>query len=125
MKKRGIKIAKGGYFEYTITVRWNKERRKHMNHRCARNIMTKNEMITKLTDAISGSEYGKKVISELEANWNDDDKKYGQTIKDRLDERLGEAQGWLDKDIKDGKGDPSEVAEHIEVLKNMINAITE
>ncbi len=51
--------------------------------------MTKDEMIAKLTPAIGDTAYGKELIAALEATFDDADKKYGQDALDRLHDRLG------------------------------------
>lgn len=78
--------------------------------------MPNTEILNKLNRIAENSDYAKKIVAELSTS----DK---QTIKDRLDERLGEAEGWLAKDAETCKGNPSEVAEHVEILKKMISAI--
>ena len=85
--------------------------------------MTKNEVLTRLESAVGDNAYGKEVLSELKADYNEDDKKYGQTIKDRLDDRLGSERGWLYKDIKNDSGNPKQRVENIEVLEAMLKAL--
>jgi NTP pyrophosphatase (non-canonical NTP hydrolase) len=51
--------------------------------------MTKEELVSKLTAAIGGTAYGDALIEEASETFGDADKKYGQDMKDRLDDRLG------------------------------------
>jgi len=51
--------------------------------------MTKEQLVEALTKAVGGSAYGDALIDEAAATFGDKDKKYGQDMKDRLDDRLG------------------------------------
>lgn len=51
--------------------------------------MTKEQLVEALTKAVGGSAYGDAIIDEAAATYDDKDKKYGQDMKDRLDEKLG------------------------------------
>lgn len=50
---------------------------------------TKEQLIDALKEAIGGSAYGDYIIEEAAETYGDKSKKYGQGIKDRLDERIG------------------------------------
>lgn len=52
-------------------------------------MMTKEELVSKLTAAVGGTAYGDAIVDEAAATYGDKDKKYGQDMKDRLDEKLG------------------------------------
>ena len=51
--------------------------------------MTKEELVSKLTAAVGGTPYGDAIIDEAAETFGDKDKKYGQDMIDRLDERIG------------------------------------
>lgn len=51
--------------------------------------MTKEELVSKLTAAVGGTPYGDAIIDEAAETYGDKDKKYGQDMIDRLDERIG------------------------------------
>ncbi len=51
--------------------------------------MTKEQLVEALTKAVGGTAYGDMLVDEAAATYGDKDKKYGQDMKDRLDERLG------------------------------------
>ena len=51
--------------------------------------MTKEQLVDALKAAVGGTAYGDAIVAEAEATWGDKDKKYGQDMKDRLDERIG------------------------------------
>ncbi len=51
--------------------------------------MTKEQLVETLTKAVGGTAYGDMLVDEAAATYDDKDKKYGQDMKDRLDERLG------------------------------------
>lgn len=51
--------------------------------------MTKEELVSKLTAAVGDTAYGKAIVEEAAETFDDADKKYGQDMKDRLDEKLG------------------------------------
>lgn len=63
--------------------------------------MTKEEFTKVLEGAIGDSEYGKEIIADLTAHF-DETGKYAQTAKDRLDERLGSLIGWVKKHKAEG-----------------------
>ena len=50
---------------------------------------TKQELIDALRDAVGGTAYGDYIVSEAAETYGDKSHKYGQGIKDRLDERIG------------------------------------
>lgn len=51
--------------------------------------MTKDELVRALKEAVGGTPYGDAIVEEAAADFGDADKKYGQDMKDRLDEKLG------------------------------------
>lgn len=51
--------------------------------------MTKEQLVDALKAAVGGTPYGDMLVEEAAATYGDADKKYGQDMKDRLDERLG------------------------------------
>ena len=51
--------------------------------------MTKEELVSALKTAVGGTAYGDAIVEEAAATFDDADKKYGQDMKDRLDEKLG------------------------------------
>ena len=66
-------------------------------------MMTKEEMTSKLTAAIGDTAYGKELIKALEETYGDADKKYGQDALDRLDDRLGFLEYYMNKDTAMGE----------------------
>lgn len=52
-------------------------------------IMTKEELVSTLKAAVGGTPYGDALVDEAAETYGDADKKYGQDMKDRLDEKLG------------------------------------
>ncbi len=51
--------------------------------------MTKEALVDALKTAVGGTAYGDMLVDEAAETYGDKDKKYGQDMKDRLDERLG------------------------------------
>ncbi len=51
--------------------------------------MTKEELVSTLKAAVGGTPYGDALVDEAAETYGDADKKYGQDMKDRLDEKLG------------------------------------
>lgn len=51
--------------------------------------MTKDQLVNALKEAIGGTPYGDMLVDEAAETYGDKDKKYGQDMKDRLDDRLG------------------------------------
>lgn len=51
--------------------------------------MTKEQLVDALKAAVGGTPYGDMLVDEAAVTYDDKDKKYGQDMKDRLDERLG------------------------------------
>jgi NTP pyrophosphatase (non-canonical NTP hydrolase) len=51
--------------------------------------MTKEELVSALKEAVGGTPYGDAIVEEAAETFGDKDKKYGQDMKDRLDEKLG------------------------------------
>lgn len=52
-------------------------------------MMTKEELVNTLKNAVGGTAYGDAIVDEAAETYGDADKKYGQDMKDRLDEKLG------------------------------------
>lgn len=52
-------------------------------------MMTKEELVNTLKTAVGGTAYGDAIVDEAAETYGDADKKYGQDMKDRLDEKLG------------------------------------
>lgn len=52
-------------------------------------MMTKEELVNTLKAAVGGTAYGDAIVDEAAETYGDKDKKYGQDMKDRLDEKLG------------------------------------
>ena len=67
------------------------------------NKMTKAEMVAKLEAAVGDSAYGKELIAALEATYVDADKKYGQDALDRLHDRLGFLEYYMNRDAQMGE----------------------
>ena len=72
--------------------------------------MTKEELVSKLQAAVGGTAYGDMLGDEAAATFGDADKKYGQDMKDRLDERLGVLKAYARKH-KDAGAEAKAVAE--------------
>ena len=51
--------------------------------------MTKDQLVDALKAAVGGTPYGDMIVDEAAVTYDDQDKKYGQNMKDRLDDRLG------------------------------------
>ncbi len=51
--------------------------------------MTKEQLVDALKAAVGGTAYGDMLVDEAAETYGDKDKKYGQDMKDRLDDRLG------------------------------------
>lgn len=51
--------------------------------------MTKEKLVEALKAAVGGSPYGDMLVDEAAQTYDDANKKYGQDMKDRLDDRLG------------------------------------
>ena len=85
--------------------------------------MTKQEFTKTLEAAIGGTEYAAEVIAYLTAHF-DETGKYTQTVKDRLDERLGSLEGWEKKHKAEGNDAAAAVeAEKIALVKKALAAI--
>ncbi len=63
--------------------------------------MTKEEFTKVMAEALGDSEYGKEVLADLVAHF-DETGKYAQDAKDRLDERRGTLTGWAKKHEAEG-----------------------
>lgn len=51
--------------------------------------MTKEQLVDALTNSVGNTAYGKALVEEAMETYGDKDKKYGYSMKDRLDVRLG------------------------------------
>lgn len=51
--------------------------------------MTKEKLVETLKEAVGGTPYGDMLVDEAAETYGDAKKKYGQDMKDRLDDRLG------------------------------------
>lgn len=51
--------------------------------------MTKEQLVEALNKAVGNTAYGKEIVEEAENTYGDELKKYGFSLKDRLDVRLG------------------------------------
>ena len=49
---------------------------------------TKEQLVSALKEAVGGTAYGDILVDEAAETYGDKDKKYGQDMKDRLDERI-------------------------------------
>ena len=86
--------------------------------------MTKEEMVAKLTPAIGDTAYGKELIAALEATFDDADKKYGQDAVDRLHDRLGFLEYYMNRDAAMGEEAKSAAeAEKIATVKKAAAAL--
>ncbi|MCF0245982.1 MAG: hypothetical protein HUJ55_04070 [Ileibacterium sp.] len=65
--------------------------------------MTKEQLVDALKAAVGGTPYGDMLIDEAAETYGDADKKYGQDMKDRLDERLGILKAYARIHKNDGK----------------------
>lgn len=65
--------------------------------------MTKEELVSALKAAVGGTAYGDALVEEAAETYGDKDKKYGQDMKDRLDERLGVLKAYARIHKNDGK----------------------
>ena len=66
-----------------------REKRKLLAQIEAYELVTKDELVRALKEAVGGTPYGDAIVEEAAADFGDADKKYGQDMKDRLDEKLG------------------------------------
>lgn len=51
--------------------------------------MTKEQLVDALKEAVGGTAYGDSLVDEAAETYGDADKKYGWTMKDRLDTKIG------------------------------------
>ena len=82
--------------------------------------MIKSEFEAKLLGAVGDCAYGKEVVADLAAHF-DETGKYAQTAKDRLDERLGTLKGWEKKHAE--AGDFAKAAEEAEKIAVVYKAL--
>lgn len=86
--------------------------------------MTKEELIAALKEAVGQGEYGKSLVAEAEATYDDKDKKYGQNMKDRIDEKLGLLKAYAKIHQNAGEEEKAKVEEEkIAVLEKALAAI--
>ncbi|MCF0258559.1 MAG: hypothetical protein HUJ54_01750 [Erysipelotrichaceae bacterium] len=89
-------------------------------------MMTKEELISKLQNAVGGTAYGDALVAEADATYGDQDKKYGYSMKDRLDVRLGVLKAY--EKIHEADGEAAKAvaeAEKIAVVEKALKAIEE
>lgn len=86
--------------------------------------MTKEQLVEALTKAVGGSAYGDAIIDEAAATYDDKDKKYGQDMKDRLDEKLGVLKAYerIHRDAGEAAKATAE-AEKIAIVEKALKAI--
>lgn len=86
--------------------------------------MTKTELLAALEAAVGQSEYGKSLVSEANATYGDDEKKYGQNMKDRIDEKLGLLKAYAKIHQQAGEEEKAKVEEEkIAILEKALEAI--
>ncbi|MBD5423652.1 MAG: hypothetical protein HDR44_00815 [Allobaculum sp.] len=86
--------------------------------------MTKAELIDALQTAVGGSAYGDALIAEANATYGDEDKKYGQNMKDRIDEKLGLLKAYAKIHEHEGESEKAKVEEEkVAILEKALAAI--
>lgn len=86
--------------------------------------MTKEELVSKLKTAVGGTPYGDAIVEEAAETYACCDKKYGQDMKDRLDEKLGvlKAYAAIHKDAGEAAKATSE-DEKIAIVEKALAAL--
>lgn len=86
--------------------------------------MTKDQLVNALKEAVGGTPYGDMLVDEAAETYGDKDKKYGQDMKDRLDERLGVLKAYA-RIHKDAGEEAKAVAEDekIAIVKKALLAL--
>jgi ribosomal protein L7/L12 len=87
-------------------------------------IMTKEQLVEALKAAVGGTPYGDAIVEEAAETYGDKDKKYGQDMKDRLDEKLGVLKAY-EKIHRDAGAEAKATAEEdkIAIVEKALKAI--
>lgn len=87
-------------------------------------MLTKEQLIAALTKAVGDTAYGKELVTEAENTYGDELKKYGFSMKDRLDVRLGVLKAYekIHKDFGDEAKATAE-ADKIAIIEKALKAI--
>ena len=86
--------------------------------------MTKEQLVSALKEAVGGTPYGEMLVDEAAETYGDKDKKYGQDMKDRLDERLGVLKAYAR--IHKGEGEEAKAVaedEKIAIVEKALAAL--
>ncbi len=86
--------------------------------------MTKEQLVNALKEAVGGNPYGDMLVDEAAETYGDADKKYGQDMKDRLDERLGILKAY--ERIHKGEGEAAKAtveADKIAIVEKALAAL--
>lgn len=86
--------------------------------------MTKEQLVDALKAAVGGTAYGDALVEEAAATYGDKDHKYGQDMKDRLDEKLGVLKAY-ERIHKDAGAEAKATAEadKIAIVEKALKAI--
>lgn len=86
--------------------------------------MTKEQLIDALNKAVGDTAYGKELVDEADKTYGDELKKYGFSMKDRLDVRLGVLKAYerIHKDFGDAAKATAE-ADKITIIEKALKAI--
>lgn len=86
--------------------------------------MTKEELVSKLQAAVGGTAYGDALVNEAAETYGDADKKYGFSMKDRLDVRLGVLKAYEKIHQADGEeAKATAEADKIAIVEKALAAI--
>ncbi len=86
--------------------------------------MTKEELVSKLQAAVGGTAYGDALVNEAAETYGDADKKYGFSMKDRLDVRLGVLKAYEKIHAADGEeAKATAEADKIAIVEKALAAI--
>lgn len=87
-------------------------------------MLTKEELVNTLKEAVGGTPYGDAIVDEAAETYGDQDKKYGQNMKDRLHEKLGVLKAY-ERIHKDASEEAKAVAEEekIAIVKKALKAL--
>lgn len=86
--------------------------------------MTKEELVSRLQEAVGDTTYGKTLVEEAAATYGDSDKKYGYDMKDRLDVRLGVLKAYEAIHKNDGEeAKATAEADKIAIVEKALKAI--
>lgn len=86
--------------------------------------MTKDQLVNALKEAVGGTPYGDMLVDEAAETYGDKDKKYGQDMKDRLNDRLGILKAY--ERIHKGAGQEAKAtteAEKIAIVEKALAAL--